>query len=127
MQVVERQQLLLVEVDLVEHLVRFEGVARAGDDELLRRLDLLVAEDVAAQMQPHLAQWPIDSTGHLILSSRQYGDRSRQNSSSSVCSVMAPTRSNRIGGRPLRFTGRCMLSARSDAYHTERYEQKIPP
>ena len=55
MQIVERQQFVLVEFDLVEHLVRFEGVARAGDDELLRRLDLLVAEDVAAQMQAHLA------------------------------------------------------------------------
>src|SRR6202034_1815491 len=35
-----------------------EGISRAGDDELFRRLDLLVAEDVAAQVQPHFAPMP---------------------------------------------------------------------
>ena len=51
--------------DLVEHPVRFERVARAGDHELLRRLDLLVAEDVAAQVQAHLA--PVSDRQHRAL------------------------------------------------------------
>src|SRR6185312_12087016 len=54
---------------------------------------------------PILPQWPIDRTGHLILSSRQYGERTRQNSSSSVFSVMAPTRTNFIAGRPVPVVG----------------------
>ena len=71
MQIVERQQFLLVKLDLIEQPMRFERVAGAGNDELLRRFDLLIAENIAAQVQTHLAQCPIDSTGHLILSSRQ--------------------------------------------------------
>ena len=42
------------------------------------------------------------------MSSRQYGERSRQNSSSSVCSVMAPTRSN-LHRRAARLAGRAVL------------------
>ena len=65
MQIVERQQLLFVKFDLIEHAVRFEGVARAGDHEFLRRFHLLVAEDVAAQVQSHLA--PMADRQHRAL------------------------------------------------------------
>ena len=56
--IVERQQLLLVEFDLIELVMRLVHVLGAGDDELLGRSDFFETEDVAAQVQTHLAPVP---------------------------------------------------------------------
>ena len=59
-------------------------------------------------MQAHLAPCPIDSTGTLICPSRSKAERSRHQSSSRVCSVMAPTRS-KTHRRASRGAGGAML------------------
>ena len=56
--VVERQQVCLVKRDAVEVGRRLEHVGRAGDQELLRRIDALVADDVALQVQLDLGPDP---------------------------------------------------------------------
>ena len=67
MPIVERQQLLLVEFDLIELVMRLVHVLGAGDDELLGRSDFFEAEDVAAQVQTHLAPMPDRQHRHLDL------------------------------------------------------------
>ena len=70
-----------MEGDAVEVGRRLEDVGRTGDQQLLRRIDALVADDVALQCSSTLAQIPIENTGMSILSSCSKAARSFQNAS----------------------------------------------